>query len=297
MSTIASPRESSVNGRRIITALSTPTSSSRPSLDLPRSENASPIPSSIPVGQPRRNRAALREYYNLKKEREETINDAASELSSNDLSEVAESEMDAEGFNGENYVKHVLETQSLSELLRTYNGVLTDIRALDAEKKALVYDNYSKLIAATETIRKMRANMDPLNPMASTLDPVIASIYERTDKIKMELRGSLSEGQRRAAKMSTEEKAVMERKEKTRAVVNRVLETPENLRVLVREGKKEEARKEWEGTLKLLERWKARGVGGDDVQACIDDGEAALRGEPPNEKSWVTVRGLRESKS
>lgn len=30
-----------------------------------------------------------------------------------------------------------------------------EIRALDGEKKALVYDNYSKLIAAVETIRKV----------------------------------------------------------------------------------------------------------------------------------------------
>lgn len=31
-----------------------------------------------------------------------------------------------------------------------------DIRSLDGERKALVYDNYSKLIAATDTIRKVR---------------------------------------------------------------------------------------------------------------------------------------------
>lgn len=32
----------------------------------------------------------------------------------------------------------------------------TEIRSLDGERKALVYDNYSKLIAATDTIRKVR---------------------------------------------------------------------------------------------------------------------------------------------
>ena len=31
-----------------------------------------------------------------------------------------------------------------------------DIKGLDGERKALVYDNYSKLIAATETIGKVR---------------------------------------------------------------------------------------------------------------------------------------------
>jgi hypothetical protein len=60
----------------------------------------------------------------------------------------------------------------------------TDIRALDAEKKALVYDNYSKLISATETIHRMRANMDPLTPTALTLSPAIAEIYERASQLR-----------------------------------------------------------------------------------------------------------------
>lgn len=30
-----------------------------------------------------------------------------------------------------------------------------EIKGLDGERKALVYDNYSKLIAATDTIRKV----------------------------------------------------------------------------------------------------------------------------------------------
>lgn len=44
---------------------------------------------------------------------------------------------------------------TLQELLKLYTRVLGEVRALDAEKKALVYDNYSKLITATETIRKV----------------------------------------------------------------------------------------------------------------------------------------------
>jgi len=37
-----------------------------------------------------------------------------------------------------------------------------EIRGLDGERKALVYDNYSKLIAATDTIRKV--NLDAASP-------------------------------------------------------------------------------------------------------------------------------------
>lgn len=288
MSTIASPRETSVNGRRV-PILATPTTSSRPSLENIRSADASP---SRAPAQPKRNRAALREYYNLKKAAEsEALNDGASEASSiHDYSEVGESELDRPNFDAEAYIKHVLETQSLGELLRTYNGVLTDIRALDAEKKALVYDNYSKLIAATETIRKMRVNMDPLNPMAKTLDPAIARIYETAEGIKTELKQSMPEWQRREREMGSEEREGLRRKKKTREVVLRVLDTPEKVRELVKDGKMEDARNLWEKTSELLERWKERGVGGEDVQNCIDDGEAALKGEQSSEKSWVNIK-------
>ncbi|RAL64715.1 hypothetical protein DID88_001746 [Monilinia fructigena] len=137
MSTIAQPRESSVNGRRV-PLLTTPTSSTRPSLDHTRSTEPSPIedPQSRyldAIVPPFENTTTSRKGTNT------TADDAASEVSSIHFdSEVQESEMDKDGFDGEKYVKEVLEKQTLGELLRTYNGVLTDIRALDAEKKALV---------------------------------------------------------------------------------------------------------------------------------------------------------------
>ncbi|OBT49049.1 hypothetical protein VE00_00125 [Pseudogymnoascus sp. WSF 3629] len=289
MSTIASPRESSLP-RRQIPQIHTPTGSSRPSIDSPRIGSSSPNQGPAP----RRNRAALREYYNIKSADAEAgkgdIDDASSEYSINDQSDVQESEMDQEGFDGEVYVKRVLETQNLEELLRTYNGVLTDIRALDAEKKALVYDNYSKLIAATETIRKMRANMDPLNPMASTLDPAIAQIYERANAAKADLRASMTPTQHAEAEMSEEDRGRAVKRRKTRDAVKKVLDTPERLRTLVAEGNEEDARNVWEPVLRVLETWKEQGKGGMDVQDCIDDGEAALRGEPPNERSWVHIK-------
>lgn len=296
MSTIASPRESSVNGRRV-PIITTPTTSSRPSLEAPRSSEASPSRGPSQAQPKKANRAALREYYNLKKVQEDSVPDTTSEVSSIHDSEVLESELDSPAFDAQAYISHTLSTQSLSELLRTYNGILTDIRALDAEKKALVYDNYSKLIAATETIRKMREKMDPLNPVASTLDPAIASIYERAEGIKREMREGMPAWERQRGKMGEGERQERRKREKLREVAGRVLDTPERVRGLMDEGKVEEARKLWEPTLRLLERWKERGVGGNDVSNCIEDGEAAIRGQPPSEKSWVNVKRGRESKS
>lgn len=149
MSTIASPRDPSM--RR------TPTSSARPSIDTVRSAVTSPVnntnptqpPSQPPSANKRSHRAALREYYNLRAAAPPRIELPDSEVPSSDL--------DAEDFDTEEYVGRVTQESSLEELLRLYTRVLGEVRALDAEKKALVYDNYSKLITATETIRKVCA--------------------------------------------------------------------------------------------------------------------------------------------
>lgn len=188
MSTIATPRDTSSFRRTPSSqAVVTPTSSTRPSLDLPHSATSSPnlnntgaFPPSSSTSAPKRaNRTALREYYNLKKnagagggsgggaaaaaapgtpllevtDTDSVAGDDTHQLSS--YSEVPLSEVDAEAFDADAYVKAKLQDSGLEELLRTYTRVLGEIRALDAEKKALVYDNYSKLITATETIRKV----------------------------------------------------------------------------------------------------------------------------------------------
>lgn len=147
MSTIASPRDPSNSLRRFPSG--TPTSSTRPSLDAVRSTVTSPVQASHPPPSgggtaKRSNRKALREYYNLRAPRIEVPD-----------SEVPAGEIDEPGFEVDAYVTKVVAESSLEELLRLYTKVLGEVRALDAEKKALVYDNYSKLITATETISKV----------------------------------------------------------------------------------------------------------------------------------------------
>lgn len=296
MSTITSPRDTSVTGRRV-PLLVTPTNSGRPSLDVPRSPSASPSIGSGPSAPPlRRNRTALREYYNLPQNQTSvpTPPPPSSSASSIHDSEVSESALDSPSFSSAEYVKEVLETKTLGELLRVYNGVLTDIRALDAEKKALVYDNYSKLIAATETIGRMRDGIGggKGGMGVGTLDLAVKGVFERAEGMRGEIRRQLEEDN--GVKSPRKEEMEVERRRK---VVVGVLETPERIRVLVGEGKREEAEKIWREKRRVLARWLERGVGGDDVGACIEDGDAALRGEGPTESSWVRIKAKRESKA
>ncbi|KAK2590827.1 hypothetical protein QQS21_011491 [Conoideocrella luteorostrata] len=272
MSTIASPREPSTPLRRLPSG--TPTSSGRPSLETTRSGITSPVQNnnnssssttaqaSPPPPPKRSNRLALREYYKLRAPRIEVAG-----------SEVPASDLDAPDFDADEYVARVVSNSGLEDLLRLYTQVVGEVRALDAEKKALVYDNYSKLITATETIRKMRANMDPLNPMASTLDPAIAQIYTQASSIRESLRESVpppdsDEGRRRE---------VERRQRRTRELAAEVLATPQRLRDLVKEGKLQEAKRQWEMPKRLLVAWLEKGIGGDDVQAVIDEGDAVFK--------------------
>jgi hypothetical protein len=155
MSTIASPRD--VPRRIPSQSLVTPTSSTRPSLDTPRSAAGSPNPNlSAPPPGARRNRAALREYYNLRKAADTPNIEVTDALGvHHEASDIPQSEMDRDEFDAETFVKKALAESGMEELLRLYTRTMGEIRALDAEKKALVYDNYSKLISATETIRKV----------------------------------------------------------------------------------------------------------------------------------------------
>lgn len=67
-----------------------------------------------------------------------------------------QSEIDSTGFDSDRYASTLLDREGLEGILRVEAGLLRDIRGFDGEKKALVYDNYSKLIGATDTIRKVK---------------------------------------------------------------------------------------------------------------------------------------------
>lgn len=164
MSTIASPRDPSTPLRRVPSTIVTPTSSTRPSLEAARSSVTSPVHGNGPTSGPlpvskRANRAALREYYNLRAAAAAAGGTAPPRIGVElPDSEVPASDMDVAGFKTDEYVARVVADNSLEDLLRLYTRVVGEVRALDAEKKALVYDNYSKLIAATETIRKVQTS-------------------------------------------------------------------------------------------------------------------------------------------
>ncbi|OQR97619.1 fat-free family protein [Achlya hypogyna] len=78
------------------------------------------------------------------------------DLSDKDESVNQSKNIDAPGFLSDDYVKNMLESMSMDELLRRDDQMIKEIKELDTNMQMLVYENYNKFISATDTIRKMK---------------------------------------------------------------------------------------------------------------------------------------------
>jgi hypothetical protein len=201
----------------------------------------------------------LRDYYNLKSTAGEASSSRSSSVDPTSRNHVASpsgpaaagpaadspllSALDSDGFDAGAYVRSLLESSSLKALLGTENELVGEVRGLDGERKALVYDNYSKLISATDTIKKMRSNMDPLSPATSTLAPAISHIAESAKGLADELAGK------------GDDDGWAER-EKRGNSVRWVLEAEGRLRTLARDGRRDEMEREWDSVRHVLNKWK-----------------------------------------
>ncbi|KAK0279590.1 hypothetical protein LTR35_000347 [Friedmanniomyces endolithicus] len=230
MSTIASPRPSiSLSSRRTST-----------STDAGRSPSTSRAPASA-ASSLRRNRVALRDYYGIK-------NAASADAPPTPtLDSILESELDRPDFDASAYVQSLLATEGLEGILRVEAGLVSEIRGLDGEKKALVYDNYSKLIAATDTIKSMREKMDPVTE-TSTLMADIARIAETASKLSIDMGKQYGGGIGDAGSHRVRENRAQQE------TVKWVLGAPNRLRELVAESKTEEADAQWNEVSGLLAR-------------------------------------------
>ncbi|KAF2155223.1 hypothetical protein K461DRAFT_110135 [Myriangium duriaei CBS 260.36] len=230
MTTIASPRPSlTLSSRRTSTSTDTNV----------RSESVSHAPG--PANQ-RRNRAALREFYGLKNAPKNDAVSSSDTLPAEELN-TPRGEIDRQGFDADQYVDEILDREGLEGVMKVEAGLLRDIRGFDGERKALVYDNYSKLIGATETIRKMRGSMDPLKPAFTTLTPAISHIAEQAKSLSSANDTGADELSRHA------------RKEHERQTVQYVLDAPSRLQKLVDEGRSQAAHADWGKVSTLLDKW------------------------------------------
>ena len=98
--------------------------------------------------------------------------------------------LDREGFDCQRYFDRLLETNRLDELLTREIKLQSEVKQCDGELQSLVYENYSKFIAATDTIRSMRTKVDGMESKMALVKDKIGRIAEKNAVVdgKMEQR-------------------------------------------------------------------------------------------------------------
>lgn len=154
-----------------------------------RPTHAPSISISKPTSSSAARRNALREFYKLSHSKPETIAEGSPSGSNGDGEELQDADDDfvtspsgqdvngldrylataaVAGNNGpdgpasvaDSYITSLVEKNDLRGLLKQENLLVNEIRTLDSEGKALVYNNYSKLTAASAILASLQTEVD-----------------------------------------------------------------------------------------------------------------------------------------
>ncbi|KAG9304282.1 hypothetical protein G9A89_019844 [Geosiphon pyriformis] len=82
-------------------------------------------------------------------------------------------DIDHKSFEPDKYFNKLLSGEHLNTLIQRNNELTTEIRQLDGDMETLVYENYSKFISATDTIRKMRNNVETMETEMDQLTKIM----------------------------------------------------------------------------------------------------------------------------
>ncbi len=157
----------------------------------------------------------------------------------------------------------LLKTAGLRDILKIESALVSEIRTLDGERKALVYDNYSKLIKAVGTIAEMQKGMhkdSQRDRLANVLgkqnsqQPVgldgVKEVGEKLDGL-LKVMKELSPGE----EAKTEYQAASIQQKRQKETVKWALAAPGQLQRLLDEGRRKEAEQLHASLLDTLRTW------------------------------------------
>lgn len=129
------------------------------------------------VERPRPRREMLAQYY---QDKEDTTTPSPS--SSNPFN------INGPDFNADLYTQKVIREASLSQLMAQESEIHRQIGSLDSDMQTLVYENYNKFIAATDTIRKMRVDFrameDEMDQLATKMQDITRFSGQISDTLR-----------------------------------------------------------------------------------------------------------------
>ncbi|ODV92657.1 hypothetical protein CANCADRAFT_30752 [Tortispora caseinolytica NRRL Y-17796] len=124
-------------------------------------DNPSLADSTVSSSRKAARRSALREYYRNKKTSEVPVN---------------ESEIDRVG--SEAYLEAIVRQSDSKQLLRHETDVIRELKALESERKTLVYDNYSKLIQASDVLNGTTAQLE------NNVEAKVSELFKALDRLQ-----------------------------------------------------------------------------------------------------------------
>ena len=95
--------------------------------------------------------------------------------------------VDAAHFDKDRFMRQLLRGTRLDGLLKKHADMSSEIRSLDSDMQMLVYENYSKFIAATDTIRTMKHNVDTMTSNTDQLMTLMGGVAVRSDSVNDKL--------------------------------------------------------------------------------------------------------------
>lgn len=78
----------------------------------------------------------------------------------------------------------LVSTHSLEELITLEQNLSSEIRELDSNMQTLVYENYSKFISATDSIRQMKANVESMEAEMMSLEESLGRIETHSESLE-----------------------------------------------------------------------------------------------------------------
>ena len=95
--------------------------------------------------------------------------------------------IDAPDFDAERYVRETLERTPLDALREKCASMREEARRLDGDAQTLVYENYSKFIAATDTVRDVRVNGRAMEETMKEAKNLITATVEKAKQVDKNL--------------------------------------------------------------------------------------------------------------
>ncbi len=150
------------------------------------------------VRRPRR--AELAKFYGGEEGRDNKAAAAAAAAMGEEDEAASDDPHDINGaaFDAESFSQRLIRDSSLSQLMAQETEVVRQVGALDSDMQTLVYENYNKFIAATDTIRKMRVDF---RAMEDEMDQ-LADKMHNISVFSAQIGDSLGDRRRRIGELS-----------------------------------------------------------------------------------------------